>query len=80
LGYKEEGFNPYILISGLLPTYRIVATCFKTCLHQLYINHARRDMARIIKNLPAEAKKDKLFLEYMVKIKERFVLYLKKMI
>jgi len=72
LGYKEEGFNPYVLVTDLLPTYRTVASYFKTCLHQLCTNHARRDIARIIKDLPAEAKKDKFFLNYMVRIEERF--------
>lgn len=35
LGYKEEGFNPYVLVTDLLPTYRTVASYFKTCLHGL---------------------------------------------
>jgi len=79
LGCKEEGFNPYVLVTDLLPTYRTVASYFKTCLHQLCTNHARRDIARIIKDFPAEAKKDKFFLNYMVRIKKDSVPYLKKM-
>jgi hypothetical protein len=45
---------------------------FLSCLHQLCTTHARRDTARIIKDLPAKAKKDKFFLGYMEKIRERF--------
>jgi len=73
LGYKEEGFNPYVIVTDLLPTYRTVTSYFKTCLHQLCTTHTRRDIARIIKDLPAEAKKDKFFLNYMVRIKERII-------
>jgi len=78
LGYKQTGFNPQVLITDLLPTYRVVASYFKTCLHQLCTIHARRDITRIIKDLPAKAKKDKFFLEYMVKIKERFLALFKE--
>jgi len=52
----------------------VVASYFKTYLYQLCTNHARRGIARIIKDLPAEAKKDKFFSEYMVRIKKRFCL------
>ena len=72
LGYKEEGFNPNVLITDLLPTYRVVADYFKACLHQLCIIHGRRGIARSVKDLPADAKKDKFFSEYMVRIKKRF--------
>jgi len=72
LEYKERGFNPSILISDLLPTYRAIAGYFSACLHQLYTNHARRTISRIIKNLLSEAKKDKFFCNYMVRIKKRF--------
>ncbi|RLE06825.1 hypothetical protein DRJ00_09130 [Candidatus Aerophobetes bacterium] len=51
LKYKQAGFNPQVLITDLLPTYRVVASYFKICLHQLCTTHARRDIARIIKNL-----------------------------
>ena len=51
LKYKQAGFNPQVLITDLLPTYRAVASYFKICLHQLCTTHARRDIARIIKNL-----------------------------
>jgi len=63
LGYREEGFNPHVLISDLFPPYKVVASYFKTCLHQLCITHRRRDIAKMIKDLPAETKKDKFFLE-----------------
>jgi len=72
LEQKEMGFNPSILISDLLPTYRAIAGYFSFCLHQLCTTHARRIISRIIKNLPSEAKKDKLFYSYMVRIKKRF--------
>jgi len=71
LEHKERGFNPSILTSDLLPTYRVIAGYF-TCLHQFCTNHARRIISRIIKNLPLEAKKDKFFYNYMVRIKKRF--------
>lgn len=74
LGYRQEGFNPNVLITDLLPTYRTVAGYFKACLHQLCTTHGRRGIARIIKDLPAEAKKDKFFSEYMARIKKRFCL------
>jgi len=51
IGYKQEGFNPNILVTALLPTYRTVASYFETCLYQLCTTHARRDIARIIKDL-----------------------------
>ena len=72
LGCKQEGFNPHILVTDLLPTYRVVASYFKTYLYQLCTNHARRDITKIFRNLPTEAKKDKFFLKYMVKISMRF--------
>ena len=50
----------------------MVASYFKTYLYQLCTNHARRDITRIIRDLPTEAKKDKFFLKYMVKIRMRF--------
>jgi len=72
LEYKQKGFNPSILISDLLPTYRVITGYFSACLHQLCTNHARRIISRIIKNLPSEAKKDKFFYNYMLRIKKRF--------
>ena len=72
LEHKERGFNPSILTSDLLPTYRAIAGYFSLCLHQLCTNHARRIISRIIRNLSSEAKKDKFFYGYMVRIKKRF--------
>ncbi|MEA1964743.1 MAG: hypothetical protein U9O41_06415 [Candidatus Aerophobetes bacterium] len=72
LEHKQKGFNPSILISDLLPTYRAIAGYFSVCLHQPCTNHARCIISRIIKNLPSEAKKDKLFYNYMLRIKKRF--------
>jgi len=72
LEHKERGFNPSILISDLLPTYRAIAGSFSSCLHQLCTTHGRRIVSRIIRNLPLEAKKDKFFYNYMERIKKRF--------
>ena len=72
LEHKERGFNPSILISDLLSTYRAISGYFSSCLHQLCTNHARRIISRIIKNLPLEAKKGKFFYNYMERIKKRF--------
>ncbi len=59
LEHKERGFNPFILISDLLPTYRVISGYFNVYLHQLCTIHGRRAIARIIRNLPLEAKKDR---------------------
>jgi len=72
LEHKERGFNPSILISDLLPTYRAIAGYFSACLHQFCTNHARRIIAGIIRDFPSEAEKDKFFYSYMVRIKKRF--------
>jgi len=72
LEHKEKGFNPNILTGDLFPTYRIIAGYFKICLHQLCTTHGRRIVARIIRDLPSEAKKDKFFYSYMERIKKRF--------
>jgi len=72
LDHKERGFNPFILTSDLLSTYRAISGYFSACLHQLCTNHARRIIARIIRGLPLEAKKDKFFHNYMLRIKKRF--------
>jgi len=72
LEHKQKGFNPSVLTSDLLPTYRAISGYFSSCLHQLCTNHARCIIARITKNLAPEAKKDKFFCNYMVRIKKRF--------
>jgi len=72
LEHKERGFNPSILTSDLLSTYRAIAGYFSGCLHQLCTNHARRIITRIIKGLSLEAKKDKFFHNYILRIKKRF--------
>ena len=72
LEHKERGFNPSILTSDLLSTYRAIAGYFSGCLHQFCTNHARRIIARIIRDLPLKAKKDKFFYSYMMRIKKRF--------
>jgi len=72
LEHKERGFNPSVLTSDLLPTYRAISGYFSNCLHQLCTNHARRIIARIIRDLPRKAKKDRFFYSYMVRIKKRF--------
>jgi len=72
LEHKERGFNPSVLTSDLLSTYRAIAGYFSGCLHQLCTNHARRIIAGIIRDLPSEAKKDKFFYSYMERIKKRF--------
>jgi len=78
LGYKEEGFNPNVLMTDFLPTHRAVAGYFKACLHQLCTTHGRCGIARIVKDLPVEAKKDNFSSEYMVRIKKRFCLLFKE--
>ena len=72
LEHKEKGFNPNILTSDLLSTYRIITGYFEICLHQLCTTHGRRIVARIIRDLPSEARKDKFFYNYMMRIKKRF--------
>jgi len=72
LEHKERGFNPSILTSDLLSTYRAIVGYFSACLHQFCTNHARRIIARIIRDLPLKAKKDRFFYSYMVRIKKRF--------
>ena len=71
LEHKERGFNPCILTSDLLPTYRAIAGYFSGCLHQFCTNHARRIIARIIRDLPLKAKKDKFFYNYIERIKKK---------
>lgn len=58
LEHKERGFNPFILISDLLPTYRVISGYFNACLHQLCTIHSRHAIARIIRNLPLEARRE----------------------
>jgi len=78
-GKERKSCNKLGQVStNLLPTYRVVAGYFKLCLHQLCTIHGRRAIARIIKDLPAEAKEDKFFSEYMVRIKKRFYLLFKE--
>jgi len=72
LEHKERGFNPFILISDLLLTYRVISGYFSVCLHQLCTIHGRHAIARIIRNLPLEAKKDRFFYSYLKRIKKRF--------
>ncbi|MEA1965478.1 MAG: hypothetical protein U9O41_10225, partial [Candidatus Aerophobetes bacterium] len=72
LEHKERGFNPFILISDLLLTYRVISGYFSVCLHQLCTIHGRGAIARIIRNLPSEAKKDRFFYSYLKRIKKRF--------
>jgi len=72
LEHKGRGFNPSIFTSDLLSTYRAIAGYFSGCLHQLCTNHARRIIARIIRDLPLKTKKDKFFYSYMMRIKKRF--------
>ena len=72
LEHKGRGFNPSILTSDLLSTYRAISGYFSGCLHQFCTNHARRIIAKIIRGLPLKAKKDKFFYSYVVRIKKRF--------
>jgi len=72
LEHKERGFNPvssqvifFPLIGQLQTILRVVYTSFRT-------NHARRIIAKIIRDLPLKAKKDKFFYFYFVRIKKRF--------
>ena len=71
--YQKEGFYPRIFTSDLLKVYRCIAGYFKWCLHQLCTNHGIKVMYKILKDLHPEAKQNKFFYDYMVKIKDRFV-------
>lgn len=69
---RTDGLNPKTMTSDLLKVYRNIAKDFKNALHQLCTNHGRNNIYRILDELPREAKEDKFFYEYLVKIKERF--------
>jgi hypothetical protein len=71
--YIERGLNPAVFGSDLLKTYKIVAKYFKDCLHQLCTNHGIKALHKIVKDLPAEARQDKFFYDYIKKLRDRFI-------
>jgi hypothetical protein len=71
--YIERGLNPAVFGSDLLKTYKIVAKYFKNCLHQLCTNHGIKALHKIVKDLPAEARQDKFFYDYIKKLRDRFI-------
>ena len=72
LEHKERGFNPSVLTSDLLLTYRAISGYLAVVYTGFRTNHARRIISRIIRDLPLKAKKDKFFYNYMERIKKRF--------
>ena len=72
LEHKERGFNPSILTSDLLFTYRELPATLAVVYTGFRTNHARHIISRIIRDLPLKAEKDKFFCNYMVRIKKRF--------
>ena len=71
--YQEKGLKPEVFISDLLKTYRCISGYFKGCLHQLCKVHGVRALYRVLDKLNPEAKGDKDFYGYLVKIKDRFI-------
>ena len=78
LEHEERRFNPSILTSDLLPTYRELPATLAVVYTGFRTNHARRIISRIIRDLSLKAKKDKFFYNYMLRIKKRFKRYGKK--
>lgn len=61
---KESRFDLGVLASDLLAIYKMIARYFKACLHEICTDHARRNIAKTTKNLPAETNGDKSFRRY----------------
>lgn len=62
LEHKERGFNPSILTSDLLSTYRAIAGYFGGCLHGFSRNHARCIIEKNHKRSSLEGKEGQVLL------------------
>jgi len=70
LEYKERGFNPSILTSDLLPTYRAIAGYFSACLHGLPHKSYKAYYLQNHKGSPFEGKEGQVLLQLHAEDKE----------